>query len=153
MKVVILDLDGTISNDSRRLPLIDHSAPDPWRNYHEHCHEDPLINEHLLDTQHAIAIFTARPKYTMDQTRSWLAKNGVRFSWLYMREEGCLLPSKVLKKKFLDHLRIAHGVRDVVAAYDDREDVCQMFAREGIPTWLIVNGENLTHACEFGDVG
>ena len=57
MKYIILDLDGCISDDRRRLHLIDHNEPDMtkrYEKYHSVCDSDPPINRHLFDSNAGI---------------------------------------------------------------------------------------------------
>jgi hypothetical protein len=133
----ILDLDGCIADDRRRLPLIDPKAPDPWAAYHAGCYEDPLINEPLLTLccRYSIAFFTGRPSIWRAHTNGWL-QNVVKFRpyLLFMRSPGCLLPSPELKERML--LQLTRHVRSpslmVRVAADDRDDVLLMYQSYGI---------------------
>ncbi len=139
MEYIILDLDGCIADDRRRKPLIDHGAPDPFEAYHSDCHNDPLINKHIIElTAHCkVIIFTARPKTFFGKTCRWLREvakmNNVE--QIFMRPEDCLKSSPELKADFLEKLfRTGISPRDILCAFDDREDVLAIYDIYGIPT-------------------
>lgn len=137
MSLIILDLDGTISDDHWRRNRVDHSLPDPYKPYNDLMEHDTLINRHLFeDCGHDIAIFTARPENYRMRTMNWLMQHFVPINFLFMRPVYDKSPSPVLKLNFL-HLLKEIARRDVVAAYDDREDVVKALASAGIPATLI----------------
>jgi hypothetical protein len=100
-KARILDLDGTISDDRWRLPLIDHTADDPWAAYHAVCGEDALIHAEILETAHPILVITSRPESVRRQTEDWLARHGIVPMAMYMRPNGCDWSAAVLKPRLL----------------------------------------------------
>lgn len=97
----IVDLDGTISDDRWRLPLIDHTADDPWAAYHAVCGEDALIHAEILETAHPILVITSRPRSVRRQTEDWLARHGIVPMAIYMRPNMCDWASAVLKPRLL----------------------------------------------------
>ena len=132
---LILDLDGTIADDRRRLPLIDHSSLDPWRAYHEDCANDPVINRGLFqDFPGKLLIFTSRPRYVFDETVEWLEYNRIPAAGLWMRENDCRMSSPDLKAYMWYQCREKLGIdeRHVEMAFDDRLDVIRMWRYMGI---------------------
>ena len=134
MKYIILDLDGCISDDRRRLHLIDHNEPDMtkrYEKYHSVCDSDPPINRHLfdsLDDSTTAVIFTARPQKYADQTIDWLEKTGIKFEILCMRKDGDHRPSTIIKNEFLSFIQR----NNIIRAFDDKEDVVAMYRNNGI---------------------
>ena len=100
-KARILDLDGTISDDRWRLPLIDHTAKDPWAAYHAVCGEDALIHAEILETTYPIVVITSRPESVRPQTEHWLARHGIVPMAIYMRPNWCDWSAAVLKPRLL----------------------------------------------------
>lgn len=97
----IVDLDGTISDDRWRLPLIDHTVVDPWSAYHAVCGDDALIHADILETTIPIVLITSRPESVRRQTEQWLARHRIAPFALYMRPNACDLSARVLKPRLL----------------------------------------------------
>ncbi len=133
---VILDLDGTISDDLWRLEFIDHAAEDPFARYHSVGVLDYLINRHLFaECPHDIFILTARPLTAHDWTVGWLKMHGVPFVALRMRGPLEFRGSAVIKHQWACELQ--RNGYEIVAAYDDRQDVINAYRRLGIPAQLV----------------
>ena len=97
----IVDLDGTISDDRWRLPLIDYSMINPWGAYHAACSEDVLIHAHILDTALPLVLITSRPECVRFKTEQWLGRYGIAPFLLYMRPNKCDWSASVLKPRLL----------------------------------------------------
>jgi len=145
--VVILDLDNCIADDSRRISLIDWNEEHPARRYaayHADAINDPFVEVGLLDCRVRsfvdvgvrIAIFTARPEFYRDITMRWLEKNGIAWTWLFMRPGDCDEPSTELKVQMFNKLIRECGVRRQLIKYalDDRLDVLERYRELGIST-------------------
>jgi hypothetical protein len=67
-------------------------------------------------------------------TKEWLRRNKIPYEYLVMRNENDNRPSLDLKRTMLNWLPHIYGVptEDIVAAYDDRPDVVDMYIRAGI---------------------
>lgn len=132
MKVRILDLDGTISDDRWRRWLIDHQAPtvdQMYHHYHIQLDQDEFCNRWTLDCGNPIVIITARPEYLREKTVRWLERHNVKFQQLLMRPEGDHRPSPMLKLALIAD----NDLREIEYAFDDREDVIAAFRSIGIP--------------------
>lgn len=141
METVILDLDNCISNDLWRIPHIQMQHSDLTRRYHDY-HSlsafDEVGNHDLFETPHKIAILTGRPAHYKTQTIVWLVNNHIAFDHLIMRNNEDHSPSAVLKQKQLGWLIEYYDVRksDIVAAYDDRLDVVEMYRANGLTAYV-----------------
>lgn len=136
----IFDLDNTIADDAWRIKNIDWSKAHPFERYHPYhmlSAFDRLGNEELLsglpsDTQ--IVVFTARPEFYSSITQEWLERNNVAYELLLMRPNDDHAHSLELKKrqlyKFLENWAVDPS--EVHVAYDDREDVVQMYRQHDI---------------------
>lgn len=139
MRLIILDLDNCISDDEWRIPLIDWTQRDPIRRYakyHAAAPADECGNRHLFEGR-AAAVFTARPECYRAQTATWLREKGVPVRHLFMRPMRDHRPSRLLKMAQLARLLSAYRVTGppselIVAAYDDRADVVQMYREAGL---------------------
>lgn len=135
--IIILDLDNCISDDSWRLDRIDWNAMTPTQrchDYHSLCGFDSSGNRDLFKTtQHSIAIFTARPVMFRAITEEWMRRQGIKWEILLMRETDEHHPSVQTKKMQLDlFIRAGFTIADVARAYDDREDVVNMYRSYGL---------------------
>ena len=142
-KIAIFDLDNCISNDGWRIPSIKWDKTNIWEryhNYHRKCYYDEFCNKEVMkehvDQGHQIAILTARPVEYSGITRNWLQRNKINPEYVYFREAGCHLHSKDLKEqqlKLFEHMLSLYEYKtEIVAAYDDREDVIKMYRDNGI---------------------
>lgn len=128
--MIICDLDGCISDDRWRRMLMPVNGGS-WDSYHEMACKDYFVNEKIIIGQQAI-IFTARPSQYRTPTLRWLAENGIDIAELYMRPKGNMMPSLLLKKKFLDDMTFETPLTDISAAYDDRQVIVDMYRRHGL---------------------
>jgi hypothetical protein len=142
----IWDIDNCLSDDRPRIKLIDWTpglnGDQRYGAYHEACRNDEPGNE---DTFWRICLsstpvfFTARPEPVRVQTERWLLRQlGVRHPLILMRQVAEFVPSVALKQQMLDRFRRELGAGDRIEhAYDDREDICEMYRRNGIPATVL----------------
>lgn len=139
MSVIILDIDGCISDDRWRQHHIDKSRAG-WHKYHSLSAFDEVINRHLFEnTRHQIVIFTGRPVHYHPQTVEWLKRAGLQTIAILMRPPDMFIPAAKLKEHHLGLLRRAHfestgedRLPKIERAYDDNESVISMYRRNGI---------------------
>lgn len=144
--VVMFDLDGCVSDDTWRqhlLPPPGTKGNEPYKAYHEECNKDPLLpsgsailRDHIKQG-HIILFCTARPITVGERTAEWVAANfGLTpqdFSIL-MRQAGDERGSVDLKAEFADFIikNSKSNGSPIVAAYDDREDIVEMYRSKGL---------------------
>lgn len=140
VKIAIFDIDGCISDDEWRLPMIKKEGDDRYRDYHAAAEQDrPLPQganrlKHHIHVGHKIVFITARPDYMRIATGDWLRKHFplINTPIMLMRdddEEG--IGAVVIKCQRLVELRNTHK-GEIVAAYDDRPDIIEMYLSNGI---------------------
>ena len=135
--LVILDLDGVISNAMHRQHFLRGERKN-WRGFFSSAGQDPPYETGLalaasIGDDHTVAILTARPHYVADMTRAWLAANEVRHDLLILRPRhgrGSGGPSAAYKRHELSRLRAAGF--EVKLAIDDDERIIEMFRSEGV---------------------
>ncbi len=137
-KAIILDLDGTLSNNAHRSYLL-HEVPIDWNKVQQTSLTDPCFawckNLALAyaKAEHVILVVTARPKSSETVTKAW-CKNlfeplNVPY-FLFMREEGDIRPDHEVKRDLYFH-SIKHRF-EVEVAIDDRDSVVEMWNDIGL---------------------
>lgn len=131
MKCYIFDLDGTLADDSHRVP---HMARGDWETYFSLCEHDPVI-EHVADLMRSVDypcfIVTGRSESVEEETKRWLHAHRLSCVGLYMRKKGDFRKNSEFKLGVLDELR-ATGWEPVMA-FDDQPDTCKMWRDAGVP--------------------
>ena len=135
--LVILDLDGVISNATHRQHFLRGERKN-WRGFFTSAGLDPPYEAGLalaasIDDDHTVAILTARPHYVVDTTRAWLAANEVRHDLLILRPRhgrGSGGPSADFKRHEIHRLRAAGF--EITLAIDDDERIIEMYRSEDI---------------------
>ena len=133
MKYQIVDLDNCIADDAWRIPSINWQKINPMERYHDY-HSlsgfDGIGNRDIVDREGVEnIIFTARPVMYRAITEEWLKRHNVPYKFLVMRNNNDHQHSASLKRQMFYWLPAMYDVAwtDIVAAYDDRPDVVEMF--------------------------
>lgn len=143
MKYAIFDLDNCLADDRDRIQLIDWSKASPserYAAYHAACGKDPVRNKEIFNlrtkTEGLTPIFlTARPVKVWAETVDWIGLHfGTLRCILIMRNNDDERPSVVVKADQLGQLRDYYSIvaKDIAVAYDDRDDIVQMYKSHGI---------------------
>jgi len=134
-KIVLVDMDGTIADASRRERQYLSGEKKDWPGFFRDMENDPPITDVLkrvkeLAERYEIVILTGRPEKYRESTKTWLAKHGVEHSQLLMRRNGDSRPDYEAKAALLDELMSAGG--EVALALDDRAPVCEAYRARGV---------------------
>lgn len=152
--VIICDLDNCLSDDRWRRHLIDKSltGEDRYFRYNALAHLDQA-NKQLLaflhnwtgDIERHLLFITARPASRRQETIAWLHENGLWKFRLFMRPEGNLDTSPILKTAIVQSIFDDGTLRDknqIATIIDDRRDVLEALDKAtGRPT-LLINLDN-----------
>jgi len=142
MRVRVVDLDGTISDDRWRRWLIDEGESEVdrvYHHYHIHLEGDEFVNRWVVRCpDRPVVLVTARPAYLREASERWLKKNGIQFHSLLMRPEGDHSTSPELKLKLIDLAGL-----EVDFAFDDRTDVISAYRSRGYST---IHLQEMEHA-------
>jgi phosphoglycolate phosphatase-like HAD superfamily hydrolase len=144
---VIFDLDGTLALIDKRRQLA--TKPDgklDWVTFFLPANISldepnvPVIKtfQAMKDAGFNVGIFSGRDSISRKETESWLAENSIRPDFLYMRPQGSFTKDDILKKKWLDQL-LADG-KDIMCAFDDRDQVVKMWRDNGISCFQVNYG-------------
>ena len=137
MKYIILDLDGTISDDKWREKFINlrEQGQYRWHDYHLLAGFDLVCNEQLFrQTEHDIIIITSRSLMYRVITMQWLHINNIQPKYIAFRPSKSTLPSADVKNGLLTSLMLQHSIKleDIKCAYDDCHEVCVMYRKMGL---------------------
>ena len=145
----IFDLDGTLALIEHRLHFIQ-QTPKDWRSFFAACGDDepnvPVIRTlQALRTGGAeIWVWSGRSDECMDETFDWLCKHdcidGPVSPFLRMRKAGDHRDDIVVKSEWLAEIPLLARKR-LVAVFDDRARVVQMWRDAGVPCFQVAAGE------------
>lgn len=144
MNCYIFDLDGTLADLSHRLHHIT-STPKNWRAFFSSVLDDAPIEHvvelyHIVNRKKPVVFVSGRSDECRDATIQWLVKHNftIQANGLYMRTAGDRRPDYLVKYDLLQQLR-ADGWNPVMA-FDDRDQVVQMWRENGIPCAQVAPG-------------
>lgn len=150
-KTVIFDLDGTLALiDERRRISIKNNGKMDWDTFFDPSNialdgpNKPVIETAQLFKKNGfnIVIFSGRSKVTKEATKFWLEKFNVPFDVLKMRptsNEFKFMRDDDLKERWLNEL--FPNKSDILAVFDDRNKVVDMWRRNGITCFQVADGD------------
>lgn len=146
--VIIFDLDGTLCDVQHRRRYV-MTEPKNWDAFNAACVLDkPLphvlaIFNLIKNHHHAQIVFcSGRSGEFEKETREWIS------FFLDMKHEDIILfirhqddrrSDNIVKKEFLDHMRIELGW-NILFAFDDRNQVVDMWRENGVPVFQVAEG-------------
>ena len=149
----IFDLDGTLALIEHRRKYVERPRGEQdWKEFYAACVHD-VPNEPVIRIMESLRrfadvwIFSGRSDEVAAQTIDWLVKHTSFMRWeltlgqeLTMRQEGDYTPDDVLKKRWLDSM-LEEDRRRLVAVFDDRDRVVQMWRKAGFTCLQVAAGE------------
>ncbi|MGA0610034.1 hypothetical protein [Caldimonas sp. KR1-144] len=150
----IFDLDGTLADITHRRHFVDGTGPEKsWPKFFAACVDDKPIPA-VIRTMAAVWagsltsvwIWSGRSDEVEQETREWLIEHTIfgdpdaESIQLKMRRAGDYTPDEVLKQSWLDALSPEDRSR-IVAVFDDRDRVVEMWRRNGIPCFQVAPGD------------
>ena len=145
---IIIDLEGTLSNCSHRIHHYENKDYDKWNELfrEDTVHESmvEIINRYKVNGIQII-LCTAKSANYFNQAMTWLNKNELLsfFDGFYFRVPKDKRSSVEVKKEMLESITEKFNV---LVAYDDREDICQMYFGQGIVPYLFIADKHKTPA-------
>ena len=146
-KIVIFDLDGTLALiDKRRDLATKDNGKFDWDVFFDPKNIDlDTPNQTVIDMAkmlnsqgHSIWILSGRSDVTHQATKDWLWKHKVSFDKLMMRPKKLhFTKDSDLKQMWLD----AIGVDNVAMVFDDRNQVVDMWRKNGLTTFQVADGD------------
>jgi len=143
MKYYIFDLDGTLANIDHRRHYVT-NGNHHWDSFYQACVDDTpntsvvrLYKQLFISSLHPLTmmptveflIYSGRSESVRDKTKLWLNKNKIIYDELKMRPIGNSQPDQDLKR---DWLHASGYSKKIIAVFDDRQKVVDMWRSEGI---------------------
>lgn len=145
MKTALFDIDGTLSDPSEFLHLIQ-EPPKKWKEWHNNVqnhgvHHDIVSQMRMMwDYRYIIFLVTARSEICRPGTIEWLDKHKINeYHGLIMRDNKDFRPDHEVKLDVLTKLR--NDGYDVKFAFEDRDQVVQMYRNNGVRCFQVTNGD------------
>ncbi|MGH9121588.1 MAG: hypothetical protein ACRDYC_06530, partial [Acidimicrobiales bacterium] len=92
----------------------------------------------LLDPAARIVLLSGRPARVRPQTRDWLARHGLRWDLLVMRDYGDYAAAREFKRRSVAEFR-EFGF-DLLLSFEDDQRNVAMFRAEGVPCIYLHSG-------------
>lgn len=140
--LILLDIDNCVADDAHRLPLINLAHPENFerfRAYHDESWRDNARNHEQFQSRGDVVIVTSRPVEYQRVTTDWLNMNGIYPVASYFRGAGDVRGSVDIKREAAQDIQ-RRWPGAMLAAFDDRDDIIDMYRSMGIPaTKLAIN--------------
>lgn len=140
--VVIVDLDGTLSDGTHRLHLLptkDLHLTESWSEFNRAAQHDAPIQDTidvvnmLYNAGMGVVILTGRSDEVETETILWLDRHKVKYDWMIMRRAEDNRKDTVIKEEVLR----AIGLQHITCAFDDSPNVIKHFRSLGITTYQV----------------
>ena len=144
--IYIFDIDGTLANLTHRLHFIEGPEKD-WDSFYKACVNDTPIYETVelcktLRMGNIVVYSTGRSEDIREETKEWLWRNGLHTQPLYMRKIKDHRPDYIVKEELLDQIiKDFHFLARILGAFEDRQQVVDMYRRCGIKTYQVADGK------------
>lgn len=130
----IVDVDGTLAHMNGK------RGPFEWEKVGV---DDPdwsvIYTIKHLQPKHKIIIMSGRDEVCRKATEEWLHSHGIVFDVLLMRKHEDNRPDTIIKDElFEEHIA---GKYNVVAAFDDRDVVVDMWRKKGVKCFQVERGD------------
>ena len=139
----LFDLDGTLADITHRLPHIQ-KTPKDWDAFFADCPGDAPIShiielaQDLMRAGAGVVFVSGRSDQVRAETLEWLYNHVGASRTLYMRKAGDHRPDHIIKGELLDQI-VADGYEPIMA-FDDRNQVVEMWRAKGIPCAQVADG-------------
>jgi phosphoglycolate phosphatase-like HAD superfamily hydrolase len=146
--LVIFDLDGTLSDASHRVHLLDKKRGKPdWRAFYAACVGDTVhlhtkaVARALLNAGHEMWLFSGRSDEVYSETLLWLADNGLDFFHrMRFRQAGDYTADDILKMNWYDEMEEGDRAR-LMVVFDDRDRMVRAWRLRGVPCFQVAEGD------------
>lgn len=150
-KIVIFDLDGTLSDTSHREHYIT-KEPLDWDSFHKACVYDPPISNTvemyriLKATGHTIYIISGRLDAVEKETRDWLDRYGLEYDYLFLKPSKIKKVSDIIYKKSILKDLIKSKLHNfhldkILCVFEDRTQMVEMYRGLGLTCYQVAKGD------------
>lgn len=141
MKYVVVDLDGTLCDDTHR---VHRASAGDWEGYFSGLCDDPIhidvkyLIHMICDTAKVLLLTSRQEKYRMI-TQDHLRRQEIPYHYLLMRSDDDESDSAINKICQLEEFfgSKEEVIRSVLFALDDRDKIVRAFREYGIPCWQV----------------
>jgi predicted kinase len=147
--VIIVDMDGTLSDCSHRQHYVQNGNRD-WDAFYAGCPNDPvnlavfnLVNYLGFGGNYDVIIVSGRPTDKAGiATEEWLERFEIPFTHLFMRQRGDSRHDYIVKQEILDSmLKSGLDKSRIAFVLDDRTQVVNMWRQNGLPCFQVAPGD------------
>jgi len=144
MKIVIVDIDGTISKVSDRINCLKSNPPD-WDTFYNRCGEDEPVWTViklvcLLSYFYKIVYCTGRRESCREATANWIRDKGIYMSEvMLMRPDGDRRHDTELKPELIEKAGIK--LDDVEFVLEDRNSMVKKWREMGLVCLQVADGD------------
>ena len=142
-EIVIVDLDGTLADDTHRRHHLYPVEQRDWNAYFSKCAEDAPNHDviQIIDKLrhfYEIHILSGRSESTRDDTEKWLSRHAVTYSELLMRPMQERMDDHILKIHWGNNLG---GPDRVQCVFEDRARVVAAWRDAGYTVFQVAPGD------------
>ena len=121
-QAVIIDIDGTLAHSTERGPF-------EWERVGEDELDEPVARITNALVHFKRIIVSGRDGVCRPQTEEWLKRHAIQYDELHMRPKGNKEKDNLIKERILEDLIKRF---EIVAVFDDRDQVVSMWRRKGL---------------------
>jgi len=149
--IVLVDIDGTLSNQDHRNHFLTQSPKD-WNSYFQACDKDEPIQDvidmvkHLSASGYSIVYCTGRKESVRQKTKEWIGEyvHGNKLvlpfdSYLLMRKDGDFRHDTEAKPELLKEARIS--LDDIAFVLEDRNSMVKKWRELGLTCLQVAEGD------------
>jgi hypothetical protein len=140
----ICDIDGTLADLTHRRHYVQ-TKPANWEAFRLAADRDTVIEPvaHVvrqleMSIHNRVILCTGRMEKERDLTEKWLLNQRIFYAAFYMRATNDTRPDYVIKEELLDRI-LVDGFKPVLA-FDDRQQVVDMWRRRGLVCAQVAEG-------------
>jgi hypothetical protein len=146
-KIVVVDIDGTISKVGDRIKHLQQEKHD-WDSFYNRCGEDEPITKiidlvNALSEHYNIMFCSGRRESCRKDTVEWFRKNNVLIDSPYyailLRADGDIRPDTVVKPELLSNFIISND--EVAFILEDRDSVVKKWRELGFTCLQVAEGD------------
>lgn len=131
-RAVMFDIDGTLAKMTTRGPF-------DWKRVGEdEVVEAVAETARIMSSFNVIIIMSGRDAVCRPETEQWLKDNDITYDELFMRPEGDMRKDNIVKHELFDEY--VRNDYNILAVYDDRDQVVDMWRAIGLPCFQVAPG-------------